>query len=298
MIFNTQRFSTHDGPGIRTLIFFKGCPLSCPWCQNPESRSPKPQLMFDERLCIQGCRRCCDATSAIRKTEDRLIIERQKIRGNQLEPLRDICPSQALNVIGQSRRIDELLSIALKDRCYYESSGGGITLSGGEPLLQTQFICKLLTALKNQKIHTLIESCLSVPWHYIEPVLKLTDGFLADLKHTDDAKFRDWCQGSLSVIKENLIRLKQAGASLTIRIPVIPGFNASLRELNSLLDFIATHQLSQEVHLLPYHLLGAAKYPQLGLKYTAPVEPLEDPELLASACRYAQSLKLTPILKG
>ncbi|EPY5345161.1 glycyl-radical enzyme activating protein [Klebsiella quasipneumoniae] len=299
MIFNIQRYSTHDGPGIRTVVFLKGCSLGCRWCQNPESRARSEDLLYDPRLCLAGCELCQQAAPAvITRTLEGLIIHRQHVNDCHIAALRDCCPTTALTVCGEEKSVEEIMATVLRDKPFYDRSGGGITLSGGEPFMNPALAQALLEASHQAGIHTAVETCLHVPWKYIEPALPFIDLFLADLKHVDEAVFRQWTDGSARRVLDNLQRLAQAGKNIIIRVPLIQGFNASEADITAITDFAADRLRVSEIHFLPYHTLGMNKYQLLSQPYTAPDKPLDAPELLAFAQDYARSKGLTAILRG
>ncbi|MDU2918160.1 MAG: glycyl-radical enzyme activating protein [Klebsiella quasipneumoniae] len=299
MIFNIQRYSTHDGPGIRTVVFLKGCSLGCRWCQNPESRARSEDLLYDSRLCLAGCELCQQAAPAvITRTLDGLIIHRQNVNDSHIAALRDCCPTTALTVCGEEKSVEEIMATVLRDKPFYDRSGGGITLSGGEPFMNPTLAQALFEASHQAGIHTAVETCLHVPWKYIEPALPFVDLFLADLKHVDEAVFRQWTDGSARRVLDNLQRLAQAGKNMIIRVPLIQGFNASEADITAITDFAADRLQVSEIHFLPYHTLGMNKYQLLSQPYTAPDKPLDAPELLAFAQDYARSKGLTAILRG
>ncbi|WOZ76102.1 glycyl-radical enzyme activating protein [Kosakonia sacchari] len=299
MIFNIQRYSTHDGPGIRTVVFLKGCSLSCRWCQNPESRSRTRDLLFDPRLCLAGCELCQHAApKVIERAVNGLLIHREKLDDTQLDALTDCCPTQALSVCGETPDVRDIMATVLRDKPFYDRSGGGITLSGGEPFMNPQLAQQLLQSSHQHGIHTAVETCLHVPWRYIEPSLPFVDLFLADLKHVDDAAFRQWTGGSAKRVLDNLKRLAQAGKKLTIRVPLIPGFNADKDAISAITAFAADELKVSDIHFLPYHTLGMNKYHLLGEPYTAPEKPLDAPQLLAYAQDCAQRKGLTATLRG
>ncbi|CAH5660921.1 Choline trimethylamine-lyase activating enzyme [Klebsiella pneumoniae] len=299
MIFNIQRYSTHDGPGIRTVVFLKGCSLGCRWCQNPESRARSEDLLYDSRLCLPGCELCQQAALAvITRTLDGLIIHRQNVNDSHIAALRDCCPTTALTVCGEEKSVEEIMATVLRDKPFYDRSGGGITLSGGEPFMNPTLAQALFEASHQAGIHTAVETCLHVPWKYIEPSLPFVDLFLADLKHVDEAVFLQWTDGSARRVLDNLQRLAQAGKKMIIRVPLIQGFNASEADIAAITDFAADRLQVSEIHFLPYHTLGMNKYQLLSQPYTAPDKPLDAPELLAFAQDYARSNGLTAILRG
>ncbi|WP_378081664.1 glycyl-radical enzyme activating protein [Aeromonas bestiarum] len=298
MIFDLQRYSTHDGPGIRTLVFLKGCSLACLWCQNPESRSPKPDILLDRRQCIEGCRLCSQTCPAILRDSEGIQLTRSALNAEDMERLRGLCPSEALQVCGRDETLDTLMDTILRDRPFFERSGGGVTLSGGEPFMQPDFAAALLARCKAQGLHTAVESCLHVPWHQIEPSLPYLDLVLADLKHVDKARFFNWTRGKVELPIANLKRLAERGVAMQIRVPLIPGFNADRESIEAITDTAASLGTVQEIHFLPYHTLGMGKYALLDLPYLAPDTQLDDPDLLSFAHAYAQRQGLTPVTRG
>ena len=278
MIFNIQRFSTHDGPGIRTVVFFKGCPLRCPWCENPESQSIEPALMYDPGLCI-GCLDCVAAAEggvavgkvavgkvAVGEPDEtgrrRPVFHRARM--GSLERFRQVCPTGALTVTGEQRSVAEIVAEVEKDLPFY-GEGGGATLSGGEPFMQPGLVAAVARALGERGIDTAVETSLQAPWSAIEPALPYISLFLADVKHADPAKYREATGGNLAVVRENFRRLASAGAHVIARVPVVPGFNDSAEEMDGILQFISSLANIREVHFLPYHTLGNGKYALLGM---------------------------------
>ncbi|WP_449553631.1 glycyl-radical enzyme activating protein [Lelliottia amnigena] len=299
MIFNIQRYSTHDGPGIRTVVFLKGCSLSCSWCQNPESRSRTRDVLFDARLCLEGCDLCQQAAPGIiERALNGLIIHREKLDDATLNALTDCCPTQAMTVCGEDQQVADIMATVLRDKPFYDRSGGGLTLSGGEPFMNPDLALSLFKASHEQGIHTAVETCLHVPWHAIEPSLPYVDLFLADLKHVDGEVFKQWAGGSAKRVLENLKRLAAAGKKITIRVPLIPGFNADEASIKAITRFAADELNVREIHFLPYHTLGMNKYTLLGQPYSAPDKPLDNPALLDFALAFAGQNGLTATLRG
>lgn len=264
-VFNIQRFSLHDGAGVRTNIFFKGCPLSCLWCNNPESIDPFPSVMFDERQChmFGDCIRA--SCGHIVSDGNMLKIEREKII--DFESLRNICPSKALIVAGETKSVSQIICEIEKDIPFYETSGGGVTLSGGEPFSQGPDLKELLIELKKRGIHVSVETSLHVPWETIENYLGLIDVFLADLKHTDNEKFARYTGGNAALVMNNFRKLDKTGRSFLVRIPVIPYFNFSEPELCTIIDFAAGLKNAHEINFIPFHSLAREKYAMLGKEY-------------------------------
>jgi pyruvate formate lyase activating enzyme len=304
MYFDIQRFSTHDGDGIRSILFLKGCSLACPWCQNPESRSEKRSLLFDQRLCLQDCQACQKETNTItRNKEGLIVIDRLTIDEKVLDSLTQCCPTQALSVCGKETQQDILCETLLKDKAFYIQSGGGVTFSGGEPLMQPELVENIAKRMHQEGINTAIETCMHVPWKNIERVLPYIDCWLTDLKHTDQQKFQEWAKGSLSRIQKNFQQLALHAKRIVIRIPIVPGFNDTEQELHAIIDFAVSLKACCELHLLPYHTLGINKYDLLDMPYHCADKPLDNPVLLINAQEYAQNhpqsvQKLTVTIRG
>ena len=279
MVFDIQRYSLHDGAGIRTLVFFKGCPLRCRWCSNPESQEFGAEIMYDLERCLDfaDCRKILPG--AITPLNDHGIqIERKRIVHPEL--LRHTCASGALKVTGESLSVEEILSEVAKDIPFYKNEGG-VTLSGGEPLSQGTELIALLEAFRDLKISVYVETSLHVPWEKVARCHGLVDTFLVDLKHVDPVKFRSHVQGEANLVMQNLVRLIQQGEQVILRIPVIPDFNHSTSEMEMMLDWAATLKGVEEVHLLPYHTFGKKKYQMLGREYLYEEVPaVDETELL------------------
>ena len=265
MIFNIQRFSTHDGAGIRTLIFFKGCPLHCEWCCNPESQSFDYSILFDRRKCKSFGDCLAAGISGITASEKGIEIIRSEISNAIL--LKNTCLSRAIQVSGEEKTAKELLAELEKDLPFYKHSGGGVTLSGGEPLSQGKILIELLTLLKHKNLDVAIETSLHVSWKDVKRCLGLVGVFLVDIKHTDGEKFNRFTGGNLELVNSNLEQLVRSGGNVIARIPVIPGFNHTSREIEKIIDFIDSLHLITEIHFLPYHTLGTEKYTLLGMEY-------------------------------
>lgn len=265
-VFNIQRFSIHDGNGVRTNIFFKGCPLHCAWCNNPESIDPVPSIMFDERICHQF-------GECLKPTDGGIILENNKLVINH-SLIKDptiysgICPSKAMIVSGQGMTISEIISEIEKDIPFYDTSGGGVTLTGGEPLSQGPEIISLIEQIRKMGIHVSVETSLHLPWPVIESFDNLIDLYLADIKHIDNDKFARYTGGNADLVKENFKKLDEAGRKFIVRLPVIPEFNFSYEELTSMIDFAAGLKNALEINFIPFHTLAKEKYLMLGKDYT------------------------------
>ena len=265
MIFDIQRFSLHDGPGVRTVLFLKGCSLSCKWCSNPESQFSSPEILYTKTLC-RLCGNCVNVCpeNALSLTSTGLKIDRSLCDVCGL--CAEVCNTGALEVSGREYSVDEAVKYLLKDRLYYEISGGGVTISGGEPLFQNKFTKLILRKLKSLNIHTAIETAGIVEWKVIKEVLKHTDLFLYDIKHLDNYKHINGTGKENKLALDNLKKLLNVGAKVIIRYPLIPGFNMDREYVFQLAAFLSSLKVNT-IHLLPYHKLGISKYWKLGRVY-------------------------------
>lgn len=257
LVFNIQRYSVHDGPGIRTTVFLKGCPLHCAWCHNPESISRQPQILLLESRCI-GCLECTDVCDHAPKDDAPLPAQNEacEVCGKCVEA----CPAAARQLAGRSVTVEELLGEILKDRVFYDESGGGVTFSGGEPLLQPEFLKAILEASKTQGVHTAVDTCGLVKLESLLEVVPATDVFLYDLKLMDDTKHRFYTGASNAVILENLQRLGAVAKNIWIRVPIMPSVNADDANLEATARFAAKIPAVTQVNLLPFHRMGVQKF--------------------------------------
>lgn len=262
-VFNIQRFSTEDGPGIRTTVFLKGCPLRCLWCANPESQAAEPQLVRRLSSCI-GCGRCASScpSGAI---DAQLALDR--VRCNACGECVSACPSGALSFYGVTRSVGEVFETVLRDAGCYANSGGGLTVSGGEPMLQPDFVAALFERACSAGIHTALDTCGYCDTELFERVLPLTGLILFDLKLMDPEKHREYTGVDNAVILKNAAWLAKKGAAMRIRIPLIPGINDSDENLEATAGFVAGFGSDCPVDLLPYHKFGLNKYGMLGMDY-------------------------------
>lgn len=280
IIFDIQRFGIHDGRGIRTVIFFKGCPLKCPWCQNPESKSFKREIAYSVNRCIkcEKCVRVCPINSIQRKNS--ILIDRTIC--NACGICVDNCPSGALEMVGKEMSVEDVMLQIIKDKMFYEESGGGITLSGGEPTLQPEFAISLLKACRENGIHTAVETCGECSESILEEMIKYTDLFLYDLKHIDEGKHKEFCGTDNKRILSNLEFLIRTKADVCIRIPLIPGFNIEERGIKEMVHYIKSLSQKFSVHLLPFNRLGSSKAEKIGVRYPySKVPPLGRKKLLS-----------------
>ncbi len=264
-IFNIQRYSIHDGPGIRTTVFLKGCPLRCFWCQNPESQAPNPEIFFDRSKC-NSCARCISVCPAGASTMegDRSSIDRRNCTG--CGRCAETCPTGARRVIGQQLTPEEVMRQVLRDIRYYEHSGGGVTLSGGEPTAQPQFALAILQKCKEAGIHTALDMCGHAPWSRLKELLAYTDFVLLDIKHLEPHRHRKGTGKDNRLILENARRIFRS-TPMRIRVPMIPGFNDSPEVVTAIARFAKMELGPVAVDLLPYNIMGEGKYALLGRNY-------------------------------
>lgn len=274
-IFNIQRFSIHDGPGIRTTVFLKGCPLRCFWCHNPEGLHKAIEIQFDSARCI-GCGECvriCPQGAQVINEQGR-IYHREicAVCGACVET----CFADGLQLVGREISVEQVMAEVLLDRAFYANSGGGVTLSGGEPLLQPDFSLAVLAACQEAGIHTALETTTYCAWKTLEKTLPLTDLFMVDIKHLNLDKHRAVTGVSNTPILANIRRLAASGKPVIFRVPVVPGVNDTPDEIDAIASFV--HELSATraeddadlfVELLPFHRLAEDKYTSLGLEYRA-----------------------------
>ena len=271
-IFNIERNGQVDGPGIRTVVFFKGCPLQCRWCHNPESQSTRNEILYDADRCLL-CGTCAQVCPPSAVTFDSLAKDRQHDRdiceccGTCVRT----CPAKALEVAGDEVEVKPLVDEIAGGAIFYRRSGGGVTLSGGEPLLQPDFCRELLAACRDEGIHTAMDTCGQAKWQLIYDILPLVDLFLYDVKHVDGQKHRAGTGVSNRLILGNLAKLaaecRDGYPEIIARIPVIPGFNATLEEIGEILAFLKGLDTIRQVEILPFHHYGESKYRKLQKTY-------------------------------
>lgn len=264
-IFNIQKFSTNDGPGVRTTVFFKGCPLRCQWCANPESQSTAIQILHDQSRCVR-CLTCVHdcPQKACSLSDGFLSIDSRKCSGC-LKCVRH-CPAGALSYEGEYKKVQEVVDICLQDKDFYETSGGGVTISGGEAMAQPEFLEELLLALKQHKIHLAIETTGYAEPEIFKKLAPMFDLLLFDVKHYDSARHYEGTHVPNELIIENLTWAISQGIHVQPRLPVIPEFNASLEDASGIAALLKKVGAKQ-VQLLPFHQFGENKYRKLGQKY-------------------------------
>ena len=241
-IYDIERNSFVDGPGIRTTVFFKGCNLKCKWCHNPESQNFQKELLFYKNKCT-GCRRCKD-----------LPVDNESF----------FCFNDAKEICGKEYTVDEVLSEILKDKAYYQTSGGGVTFSGGECMLQIDFLTEILKKCKENKIHTAVDTAGHIPYEFFEKVIPYTDLFLYDIKAMDNKIHKKYTGVENSLILENLAKLLNKNIHVWVRIPVIPSVNDTEENIIKIRAFFEENSFPAKTELLPYHAMGEHKYSALG----------------------------------
>ena len=270
IVFNIQKYSVHDGPGIRTVVFLKGCPLSCKWCSNPESQSYEPQLAYNLKRCItlSECSRCsevCTAGALIQGDDDKIAVNWDTCT-NCLACV-EVCPAEALMPYGGEQNVKEVIDQVEKDATFYARSGGGLTLSGGEPLAQPEFAVALLKEAKRRYIKTAMETCGQVSKAALLEAGKYLNMLMFDVKCMDSAKHKKFTGFGNEHILANFIALREAFPKLPIRVrtPVVPGFNDTAEDIQAIVDFLQEYNVEYEP--LAYHRLGTQKYLNIGLDY-------------------------------
>lgn len=261
-VFDIARGSTQDGPGMRTVVFLKGCPLHCTWCHNPESQSPAPQLSFTERLCC-GCMQCVAVcpSGAQTVTDGKHTVD--FTRCTACKKCVAACPTEALKIFGEPMTPADVWAVIERDIPFYRYSGGGVTLSGGEPLMHTEFGTALLSICRENGVHTCIETSGMGAWQAFERYLPLTDCFLFDWKVATDEAAQEYLGAPLGGIRDNLYRLLDSGANVILRCPIIPGVNDTVVHFESIAALLKDYA-TLTAELLPYHNFGVGKGAQIG----------------------------------
>jgi len=299
VIFNIQRFSVHDGPGIRTIIFLKGCPLKCLWCSNPEGQEIKKDLIYIEENCIH-CYKCINACK-----NGALTIQNEKIKWcnnlcNFCKECTKKCPSNAIKIYGETVNVEYIMNEIKKDYLFYKNSGGGVTFSGGEPLMWPDFISEISKKCKKEKINVALETSGSVPWKNFERVLENINIVLFDVKHMDPVKHKKICGDSNTLILKNLKKIIEIkNLEIIIRFPIIPGLNDSKKNVLSTAKFISTlNGKINRVDLLPYFKYHINKYEKLGKNYSLTEIDVPNEDKLNNIKKLMQRYKLNIQIGG
>lgn len=264
-IVNIQHFCIHDGPGIRTTVFLKGCPLKCQWCSNPNMQKYEVEIAYAKNKCIR-CKKCIHACShnALTLDED-IIIDREKCTtcGDCIE----VCPGKAIHFDGQDISCDDVMDEVVADMNFYHNSGGGLTLSGGEAITQKDFAISILNAAKAIGIHTALETSAYAPFNDFYEISQLVDHLFVDIKHACSKKHQEVAGVHNALILENIIKIQATHPNLHIRIPVIPSINDTKEELDQIAQFLNPLSGIKDIELLQYHNLGSTRYAQIGKDY-------------------------------
>jgi pyruvate formate lyase activating enzyme len=276
LVFNIQKFSLHDGTGIRTLVFLKGCPLNCRWCANPEGKAPFPEIAYNAAKCIGGdqcdeCIRVCPRGAVYRNKHEKVFIDRHQCDNCGL--CADRCPSRAIELLGKRMTADDIIRIVEEDGAFYHRSGGGLTLSGGEPLDQIDFSLDILKAAKSRGMRTAVETSGLCRWETLEIVCRHTDQIFFDIKTMDNERHIAGTGVANTRILKNFRNVSSYFPDLcvTVRTPVIPGFNDTPEAIGSIRKFVRDTSSETDSEILPYHRFGESKYGYLGMDY-----PLKD----------------------
>jgi len=297
LVLSIARMTIHNGPGIRTLILFKGCPLRCLWCSTPEAQKDEAEIALYSGRCIH-CEQCVPVcpTNAINLTGETVNINRAMC--NSCGKCTQVCYTEAIKLLGQEMTIEELLTEAKKDATVYKHSRGGVTISGGEPLLNPEFTQELLRAFKEENINVGVDTCGHVPWTNIEKVLPYIDFFLWDIKHMNGEEHRKFTGVSNKLILSNARSVSERNVPLYIRVPVIPGYNDSEENIRATCEFARDLSSLVNIDLLPLHHLGKARYDSLNRAYPIADIPLIPDSVLHNIKRLVESYQLNCSIVG
>lgn len=295
IVYNIQRMSTKDGPGLRTTVFLKGCPLHCPWCSNPESQSFKPQLMVFSNLCVScgACAKVCPNNAVVLTADGKFNRSLEACRNCGACP--EVCPAKAREISGKYMTVDEVMKVVDSDSLFYENSGGGVTFGGGEPTAAGEFLLALIDASIRRGYHICLDTCGACSEEMFARVLPKVDMFLFDCKHMDPVRHKELTGLDNSIILKNMATALMSGKDVHIRIPLMPGINDTEENITAMATFLHAHG-KYEVDVLPCHTFGLSKYSALRLPAPA-MEPYTPDELAGVLARFAQSNLTVEIIK-
>lgn len=276
IVFDIKRYTLHDGPGIRVSVHLKGCPLSCQWCHNPESQSSLPQLLLRPGRCIACCR--CEGLPEAASA--------------------DVCPSGAREICGTEMTLEEVMREVRKEHLFFEQSGGGVTLTGGEPLCQPDFCLALLKTCRGEEIRTALDTCGFAPTGVLLSTVPVTDLYLYDIKHMDPQKHKQYTGVDNAVILENLKALGEAGGAINARMPFIPGINTDEENLRALGQFLASVKGVTQLNLLPYHSAAADKHGRWHMEYQLKDVPVPTENMLRKAAQITAAYGIKTVIGG
>jgi len=298
VVFDVQRYGVHDGPGIRTIVFFKGCPLRCDWCSNPESQRAQPELLQHPRRCM-GCNACvevCPTGAAQGATT---------MRGPDVAPrcqeclkCTSVCPTHSRAVAGRSMTVDQVMDEVMRDSAFYARSGGGLTVGGGEPLMWSRFVERLFETSKRAGISTVMETCGYGSKAAIERVSGHLDLALFDIKHMDEERHLRHTGASNKIILRNAEIMAETGVTMRVRVPVIPGFNDDQDAIGAIAQFVREHRIADTIDLLPYHQFAEDKYLGLGKDYRCTGYPIPSTEQVKDLALIVRSSGLSAMVGG
>ena len=296
VVFDTQRFATHDGYGIRTLVFLKGCPLRCEWCTNPESQAFEPQMGLFVDKC-SGCMKCAAVCPHGESFRNGGVVEWEKCEGC-LECV-DACLNEARVTYGREMSVDEVVKLVVRDKVFYKKSGGGVTLGGGEATCQPDFAAAILERCREEGVHTALETCACTPWETFSKVIRHVDLLLMDIKHMDPDKHREKTGVANHIILDNAVRAAATVGDMIVRLPLIPDFNDTPENIHALGAFVSQRMKPvNRLDILQYHSVGESKNARIGKEYIFKHENELTPEKVGEVRRILESYGLKVSLGG
>jgi len=296
-IFDIKKYAIHDGPGIRTTIFFKGCPLSCVWCHNPEGIAGSNHRLYRRERCI-GCFECAAVCPEGAIQVDALGLGWNASDCDFCGTCAGVCPAESVELIGKTMSVEEVLAEIAKDTVFYDTSCGGVTISGGEPLMQPSFLMDLLEACGKMGFHRTVDTCGYAERQVLLETACRTDLFLYDIKHMDPAKHTEFTGVSNERILANLAFLSRRDVEIIIRFPVIPGLNSDVENVDQTGAFVSSLPGVTRINILPYHAAATAKYKNLGLKCNTAIVAPSSPEFFESIAKRLETYNLTVKIGG